>query len=182
MRNIITIATVFSLTIALATVSQAAPIVTVTEGTSTGGNDLYTFNIDPNGTVLDTIDITLTATTGAFMGENVVAVTEFVTGADNTDVLGINTTAIGWSILMTQDSTTTLAGAGGPLGQNITAPVDFAQAVFPAGSGNLGHYVFNFADDGSLVGSIEGDFGVPEPSTMLMASMGLLGLAFRRRR
>ena len=163
-----------------AVAAQAAPIVIVLEGTTTGGNDLYTFNIDPNGTVFDTIDIVMNSPEGGFLGNYIVGAVLFAPGGgDETDVLGLNTVAMGWQILETADSPTDYAAAGGPLGLNITAPLDFAQAALAPGT--TGTYVVSFADDGQLVGSVEGTMPVPEPTSLALLCLSGLALAFRRR-
>ena len=168
------------------TLVQAQPVVTVTPHLGVGGFDYYVFHVDPAGVAMDTIDMTITTFSATFVGENVPAVVEFSSPATvpNTDVLGLGTVALGWSILTTSDSPTLLAAAGGPLGLNITAPVDFAQVVFPEGALALCGLSaqFNFADNGTLVGSTTLLFAWPEPSSLLLLISGSLTLAVVRLR
>jgi len=170
----------------VSTAAQAAPIVTVNPGLTGSGNDVFVFNVDPNGTTYDTIDITLTSASGFVQAENTPGVVLFAPAglSDDTDVLGLNTVALGWSILGTFDDANTFAAAGGPLGSDIFAPVDFAQAVFAGNGVGSGHYEFNFADNGNLVGNTSGDFGntIPEPGTLALGFLGLLGAFVGRRR
>ena len=174
--------------VSAASLVQSAPIVTISptgpwpNGAAPGGNDLYVFNIDPDGTVFDTIDITFEASTGSFAGENVPAVVEFTPAGTsaNTDVLGLNTVALGWSILVGADTPTLFNAAGGPLGQDIVAPVDFAQIV-PSGFLYRINWTINFADNGVLVGSQSGIIPVPEPSTAMLALFGLCFFGKHRR-
>jgi len=183
-----TLATFFLVAVGavLSITAQAAPIVTVTQGLTLAGNDLFVFNVNPNGTVLDTIDITLTSTSGFAQTEMAPGVVLFSPAgtADDTDVLGLNTVALGWSILGTLDDVNNFAAAGGPLGSDIPNPLDFAQAVFLGNGIGSGEYTFNFADNGSLVGSVSGSFGnaVPEPSTLALGCISLLGAFVSRRR
>ena len=170
-----------------ASVAQATPIITLSnnglppgDGPTPGGNDLYVFNTDPNGTVFDTIDVTIVATVGTFVGENNPAIVWFSPpGGDETDFLGLNTVALGWSLLVSSDTPTLLAGAGGPLGQDITVPVDLVQIAVPPGF--RGTYTFNFADNGVLVDTQSGIWPIPEPASAVLALMGFSLIGGRRR-
>ena len=181
-----------ALTIALAvfgligvSLAQAAPIVTISptgglpNGAGPGGTDLHIFNINPNGTVFDTIDFNFTAGIGTLLGENVPAIVEFSPAGTvaNTDVLGLNTVALGWSILVSSDTPTEFAAAGGPLGLDITDPVDFVQLV--ATEPMNGFWQIRFADNGVLVNS-QGGILWPEPSCAVLALVGLCCLGRRR--
>ena len=165
-----------------ASFAQAAPIITVTPGVTGGGNAYYVFNVNPNGTVMDTIDLKLTTSDGFIHTEMDPSVVLFTAAGttDDTDVLGLNTVAAGWSILGSADDANEFAASGGPLGADIASSVDFAQAVMaPTG---MGVYLFQFAAAGELVGTATDEFGIPEPGTMALAGIALIGLAAGRRR
>lgn len=140
-----------------------AQIVTIEELTTPTPNNAFVFNINPNGVTFDTIEIELAATNEIFLGTYNPAQTNFAAKGttDETDVLGLNTVAVGWSILGTTDTDTAFSAAGGPLGSDILAPIDFAQAVMP--DGGTGTYIFRFADDGSQVSELTGTFGGTPP-------------------
>lgn len=145
--------------------TQSAPLITikptghVQNMAGPDGNSLYIFNIDPNGTVFDTIGIEFRATSGTMLGENVANILELSPAGTNanTDILGLNTIAVGWSVLNSIDSPTEFQAAGGPLGQDIIEPVDIAQIVAPYDS--YGTYTFNFSKVGTLVHAISGSWG-----------------------
>ena len=136
-----------------------AQIVSIEELTTPTPNNAFVFNIDPDGVTFDTIEIELAATNEIFLGTYNTALVNFSAKgtSDETDILGLNTTAMGWSILGSVDTATDFSAAGGPLGSDILAPVDFAQAVMP--DGGTGTYIFRFADDGSQVSELSGTFG-----------------------
>jgi len=74
---------------------------------------------------------------------------------------------------------TFMSGAWGIPGASQTNTAQIAYVVVPDGE----LVVFNYAI-ATQTGTFEGSSNIiiPEPSTMLMAGMGLVGLAFRRRR
>jgi hypothetical protein len=173
-------------------VVEAAPIISVngvphpgialTPETSTGGMDLYTFAINPNGGVYDAIDVVVTADAGLSFNSPSTNAT-FVAGNDTTAFLGLPTVGAGLTLVGTAASATQLSGVittfGGPPVTSLNG--DFLQVV--GASGLRGTYQIQFALAGEpTLDVIQGAFGIPEPSTMLMAGMGLLGLVFRRRR
>lgn len=166
---------------------HAAPIITVTpsgplpNGASNGGNDLYVFNINPNGAVFDIVDVTFVVEGGGgFVGENIAGVYEFTpAGSDNTDVLGLNTVALGWTVLNDADDPTFFTSAGGPLGLDIVAPVDYAQIV--AVPGSFGTWRIRFADNGVALTPQSGVWGIPEPGTFALLGLCLMVIAAKRR-
>ena len=164
--------------------SQAAPIVTVTPS-NVGGVDYFLFNVDPNGEVIDTIDIEFIATSGSFLNTENVPGNALFAGATttaDTDVLGLSTVATGLTFVGDEDSNTRFSAAITNLGGTISAPLDVAQVAVADAGISGGDYTFRFARLGSLVGGPEsGAFGVPEPGSLALLTIGALAVTRRRR-
>ena len=66
-----TISSLFAIAIlaTAASVAQAVPMINVTQGTTGGGNDIFTFDIDNSVSLetYDTIDVSINATTSTFI-------------------------------------------------------------------------------------------------------------------
>ena len=142
--------------------SQAAPIVSFLGGVTSTGNEVYVIHVDPFDTVFDTIDLQVTTTTGFVNTETNPFVILFSPPgvADDTDVLGLGTVTLGWNVLGSADNANTFAASGGLLGSTITAPVDFAQVVFPPG-GSQAEMRISYAFAGEVVHS-QSSFFTPD--------------------
>jgi len=163
--------------------AQAQPVISVTQGDA-AGSDAFVFNIDPNGFAFDTINIEINALAGSLaQTETTPAVTNFtpaLTTAD-TDILGLNTVALGQSYVGAEDSENRFAGALATLGGTFQSPADFLQVTLADASSEGATYQFRFALNGDEVGQAQsGTIGVPEPGSL--ALLGLGGLALLRRR
>lgn len=169
----------------ITSLAKAAPIITVTQGSTGLGNVYSVVNIDPNGFVFNAVQIVVTAESGILIGENDPNVFEFTAGgtADNTDGLGLDTLAQwGCCLFAREDSPTRLQVAGGPLGELYEVPVDFAQIVMaPGGEASV---TLRFADNGILLFEFDTvlSFVIPEPTSLVLSSVGLCVLTSRRRR
>lgn len=170
---------------ALGLSASAAPIVTVSPF-NVGGNDFFVFNVDPNGEVIDTINVEFVATSGSFLNtENAPATVLFApaTTSADTDILGLSTVATGLTVVGDEDSSSRFAAAVASLGGTISAPLDVAQVVLNDASVDGGTYSIRFANQGSEVGSaVTGSFGVPVPEPTSMAMLVIGGWFMSRRR
>lgn len=175
----------------------ATPIITVngvpSDGplapadVSTGGLDLYTFAIDNSTSqdAYDTINVSIVPDGGFLFNnlENVGGVLNFQAGNDDTDFLGINTVAIGLTLVGVVDENTELSGVittfGGFPTDQLNNP--FAQVVVQPGA--MGSIRVDFALAGqNVLEPVLGRFGIPEPGTIALAGIGLVGMIARRRR
>ncbi len=88
----------------------------------------------------------------------------------------------GWSLVGNEATPAGIRIAGGPLGAKIdtSAPLFLANVMIPA-DGNA-EYVATFVNGGNTVGEARGPIPVPEPATLALAGLSILGVAFSRRR
>jgi len=99
---------------------------------------------------------------------------------------------LGYTLIDGGTANVSASGAGGigfnagPLGANITSqdPIFLSNVVLP--TGGAGSYSIQLVDTGNVLATLSGTFGgqvvIPEPGTLLMASLGLIGFAGCRRR
>ena len=176
-----------------ASVAQALPLISVNPvapnpgipATDNAGIEVFTFSVaGPGGFAYDTIDFTATSFGPAFNHlENVNGTLNFVAGNQDTDFLGANIFGAGLTPIGVDDS-------GGPVwtgiittfggGDTSALNAAFAQMTLPPGSG--GQAVINFAQGGNVIATEIVDFGIPEPGTMALACLGLIGVFASRRR
>jgi len=178
------------LLITAASSSARAGDISVTQGMSAGGNDLFEFTLDTTGMVggFDTVELVLTSTAGLFnqIGTPAAAVSqpsedsgfsEFLTAPSNFGGLALSAFGI-------VDTTSVVSGTHASLGSNgASTQGDYwvAQVVLPTGTG--GSFAYSFFDDGTQTSTGSGNLGViPEPASLVMAFLGLLGMASARRR
>jgi len=177
------------LIVALACSSARAASVTVTPGTTAGGNDLFEFFLDTTGSAgtFDTFELVVQSA-GLFnqvgAAGTVVAqpsedsgFSQFLTAPSNFGGLALSAFGI-------VDTTSVVSGTHASLGSNgASTQGDYwvAQVVLPTGTG--GSFAYSFFDDGTQTSTGSGNLGViPEPASLVMAFLGLLGMASARRR
>lgn len=181
MKYVFAIAALF-----VASVATAGPIVSVTPDAFLGedlgnGNVKFVFNLDPDGeTDYTAVEVSIVPTIGEFLspqgGGNI-----FALPSDNSGFYGTGTVTNGYTVLSPTASSdlvgATLTSFGGPATSSFSG--DLAQVVGAAGL--AGTATFSFADaGGNVVGSQEVLFGIPEPTTALIAGLGVIGFAARR--
>lgn len=91
---------------------------------------------------------------------------------------------LGWSILGAVSNATELSFGGGPLGLKISTPAGdglfLANVNMPTGMGTASVQLVN---GGANVGSaLTVEFGIPEPASLGLAGLALIGFAGLRRR
>jgi hypothetical protein len=186
------------LLITAASSSARAGDISVTQGMSAGGNDLFEFTLDTTGMVggFDTVELVLTSTAGLFnqIGTPAAAVSqpsedsgfsEFLTAPSNFGGQGLSA----FGVDAANDTDSLVSGTHASLGSNdASTQGDYllAQIVMLQGNTNGGEYVATFFDDGITVGTANGAFSsgavIPEPSTLVMAGLSLMGVFASRRR
>jgi hypothetical protein len=149
--------------------------------------DVYTYSkvASPAGSY-DTIDFKSTSLVTPYNHtENNPGTLEFLPGNQNTDFLGATIFGSGLAMVgvndgpgLTLSGVITTFGGGDP--SLLAGP--FAQVVVPQGSLG-GFWQVQFAKLGNLEGGEEGIYGIiPEPATMGLACLGLIGVFAGRRR
>jgi hypothetical protein len=189
MKRILTLAAVIA---ALAcTVSDAASL----NVSSNAANHTFSVYLDgaPQNGQFDTVDVHITPKAGAAFTNNDTGFNGFFPRAAGEPFTFINqllaaSTAqggAGFSVLGAVNTPSEVAFAGGPLGLTITTPAApglfLANIQLPSGAGTAKVDVIS---GGNITQSLSADFGavVPEPATVGLGAMSLLGLAFAARR
>ncbi|MEM8947187.1 MAG: PEP-CTERM sorting domain-containing protein [Planctomycetota bacterium] len=181
-----------ALAITITTAANAGS-VTVSDPalTAPGGLPLYEFTLDTTGMQgsFDTIELVIEADAGTTLnqegtgGELVMQPSDdtgfsaFLTAPTNFGGQGLSS----FGVDDTTDLSTGISGTFASLGSNDASTFDpylLAQVV----SDGTGTYRYSFFDDGSEVGSGSGIWGIPEPTTLVLAGLSLVGFAGIRRR
>jgi hypothetical protein len=179
---------ILGITVLTASFAQAGSIV-VSPGAATpddrGGFDVYQLVLDPTGMEggFDTLEI---STVGAINQES----------ADNIMDLE-NSTDSGFSAFLTASTgfggqglspfgvagdENGLEGTYASLGSNAISEMgQYVVAQLSTQRGGAGTFSYAFFDDGQEVGRGDGSYGIPEPGTLALAALGLVGIVVRRR-
>ena len=153
------------------------------------GLDVYTFDLDPTGMVggFDTIELIVNSA-GIF---NQPAALGVIPPSDDSGFNGLLDApplfgGLGYSAFGVTDTTSEVSGTFASLGSNDIANqgnLFIAQVVVP--TGGSGTFSFEFFDDGNSVGGGSNSFGgeiIPEPGTITLAGLSVIGLLSSRRR
>jgi hypothetical protein len=182
----------FGLLITAVSSNARAGNVTVTPGTSVAGDPLFEFFLDTTGMIgsFDTIELILTSPAGTFNQVGAPATplsqpsedsgfSEFLTAPTNFGGQALSEFGL-------IDTTSEVSATHASLGNNSASTQGnyfLAQVVMSQGDGGV--YQANFFDDGASTGSFNGVFGggeVPEPGTITLAGLSLIGVFTSRRR
>ena len=152
------------------------------------GLDVYTFDLDPTGMVggFDTIELIVNSA-GIF---NQPAALGVIPPSDDSGFNGLLDApplfgGFGYSAFGVTDTTSEVSGTFASLGSNGISnqgSLFIAQVVVP--TGGTGSFQYSLFDDGSSTASGSGSLGgaIPEPSAMVLAMFGMIGIAASRRR
>ena len=191
MKKINNLSVIFAFALLFAAVSSSARAgdITWTQGTSGGGDTLFEFTLDTTGMVggFDTFELVLTPTAGTFnqVGDAGTAVTQASEDSGFIDFLTapVNFGGQALSAFGIVDTTAEVSGTHASLGSNDASELgNYLVAQIVMSQGGMGVYRAEFFDDGDSVGSAEGPFGIPEPSTLALAGLSLIGVITSRRR
>lgn len=178
---------ILGITAILSTAVHAGSItVNVDPETTGGGNDLYTFTVDPTGMEgsFDTWELRIegeinqTGNDGIQMPGEDSGFSAFLTaptgfGGQELSSFGVDAST---------DTTAGISGTFASLGTNAASELGaYVAAYVVTAPGGSGTYSYAFFDDGSEVGSGGGIYGIPEPTTLALTAIGALGLIGRRR-
>ncbi|QDS97647.1 PEP-CTERM sorting domain-containing protein [Adhaeretor mobilis] len=167
---------------ALSSSLSAAPIVGVAQDVSEGGNDRFTFSIDANGEQYDTIEVNVAGEVNQAGGT-----TAFALPSEDTAFLGPGVVFIGASAVSAQDDNAGFSGVVGfqapqLISEALAPGTPFFQAVLP--TGGSADFEVNFLRSGSFIPdfSQRGVLGIPEPTSLVLFGLGLVGFCGSRRR
>jgi hypothetical protein len=178
------------LLIALTVSNARAGSISVTAGTTVGGNDLYEFFLDTTGSegTFDTFELIVNsaalfnqvgaAGTPVAQPSEDSGFSQFLTAPANFGGFGLSEFGI-------IDTTSEVSGTHASLGDNAASDQGnylVAQVVMTPGGSGI--YQWSFFDDGDSTQGGGGNIGgvIPEPASMALVAFGLIGVIATRRR
>ena len=179
---------ILGITVLTASFAQAGSIV-VTPGAATpeerGGFDVYQLVLDPSGMegTFDTLELEVLGDLNGSNGDTVMDL-------DNSANSGFSAFLTAPPAFSGQDlaafgvegDSSRMSGTHASLGSNaISDQGQFVVAQVAAQPGSVGTFSYRFFDDGNAVGGGDGSFGIPEPGTLALAALSLVGIVVRRR-
>lgn len=185
----------FALAITITSASFAGEVTVADAIDAPGGLPLYAFNLDTTGMegAFDTIELVVEASAGSTLNQTAAGtLVSSMNPSDDSGFIDLLTAPTGFGgqelsafgVDDTTDTDTGFSGTFASLGSNNASGLGGYQLAQVVSDGS-GTFRYAFFDDGTEVGSGSGVWGgvvIPEPTSMVLAGLSMIGFIGVRRR